>query len=196
MIAHRIAGSDGFGPAGFDLASLRRMMLGDRDYSAELLRDQLVRFCRAHPSLASSDGTTVDARGACDVLARWDMRADPDSRGAVLWREFMRGAGSPFKVPFDPNNPLTTPRDLDVANPVVGRSLADAVEHLRTLKLPLDVPLGQVQQGPAGIPIPGCPVVPEGCYNIRHGCTPAKSGSPRRTRGLRSKTTPRCGPSC
>ncbi|MDH6114755.1 acyl-homoserine-lactone acylase [Kitasatospora sp. MAP12-15] len=165
MIAQRVAGTDGYGPAGFDLPSLEQLMLGDRDYSAELLRDQLVRFCRASSTLTASDGTAVDVRAACDTLARWDLRGDPDSRGAVLWREFMRGAGQPFAVPFDPARPLTTPRDLDTSDPAVGRALADAVQRMQHLHLPLDVPLGAVQQAPGGIPVPGCTTEVEGCYN-------------------------------
>ena len=165
MISQRVAGSDGYGPAGFDLASTQRMMLGDRVYSAELLRDQLVAFCRTTPTRTATDGTAVDVHEACDVLARWDLRADPSSRGAVLWREFMRGAGHPFKVAFDPAHPLTTPRDLDTGDPAVGTALADAVQRMHNLALPLDVSLSATQQAPGGTPVPGCTTGREGCYN-------------------------------
>jgi acyl-homoserine-lactone acylase len=169
MVAQRLAGTDGYGQRGFDLASLRRTMLGDRDLSAELLRDQLVAYCRAHPTLTASDGSAVDVRTACRVLADWDLRTDPGSRGAVLWRGFLLSLfqsdlpNGPYRTPFDPAHPVTTPRDLDTANPAVGRALADVVRSMIALRVPLDEPLGAAQRY-LGIAIPGCPGG-EGCFN-------------------------------
>jgi acyl-homoserine-lactone acylase len=84
----------------------------------------------------------------------------------VLWREFLMAAQGPqglFRTPFDPAHPLTTPRDLDTANPAVGRGLATAVQRMTTLRVPLDAPLGSAQRY-LGIGIPGCPGG-EGCFN-------------------------------
>ncbi|GAA4609703.1 penicillin acylase family protein [Actinoallomurus liliacearum] len=165
MVKQRLAGTDGLGPRGFDLASLRRTMLGDRDLSAELLRDQLVAYCRAHPTLTATDGTSVDVRSACRVLAAWDLRTDTGSKGAVLWRAFFFAAAASrlFRTPFDPAHPVTTPRDLNTADPGVGRAVADTVQRMTALKVPLDEPLGAAQRY-AGIAIPGCPGA-EGCFN-------------------------------
>ncbi|WP_460355789.1 acylase [Actinoallomurus acanthiterrae] len=166
MVKQRLAGTDGLGPRGFDLTSLQRTTLGDRDLSAELLRDQLVAYCRAHPTLTAADGSTVDVRAACRVLAGWNLRTDTGSKGAVLWREFLAAAQGPdglFRTPFDPAHPLTTPRDLDTANPSVGRGLATAVQRMTALRVPLDAPLGSAQRY-LGIGIPGCPGG-EGCFN-------------------------------
>ncbi|MCO5996234.1 acylase [Actinoallomurus rhizosphaericola] len=172
MVKQRLAGTDGLGPRGFDLTTLRRTMLGDRDLSAELLRDQLVAYCREHPTLTATDGSPVDVRDACRVLAAWDSRTDPGSRGAVLWREFLNGASSPalFRTPFDPAHPVTTPRDLNTADPAVGRALADAVQRMASLRVPLDEPLGAAQRY-AGIAIPGCPGG-EGCFNAIYPASP------------------------
>ena len=100
------------------------------------------------------------------------MRADLDSRGEVLWREFWRllttEGAPPWLRPFDPAAPLTTPSDLDPAAPSIGRSLASAVEDLRTKGLALDVTVGEVQREPRGsrsIPIHGCGGG-EGCANV------------------------------
>ena len=74
----------------------------------------------------------------------------------------------PWAVPFDPNDPVNTPRDLNGSDPKVADSLRGAVEDLRAKGIPLDVPLGDKQAEPRGaerIGIPGCTEV-EGCFNI------------------------------
>ena len=51
-----------------------------------------------------------------------------------------------FKVPFDVNNPLDTPRELDrTNNPAVLQSLAKAVKKLRQDGIALDAALGELQ---------------------------------------------------
>ena len=155
----RLAGSDGLGRPGFTLGTLKRVMFGNRNLSAELARDATVAACRAsgRPDLAA----------ACDVLAGWDGRGDRDSRGAVLWREHwgrLQGAGVPWTVPYDPADPVNTPRGLDPASPAVLAALTGAVEDLRAKGLALDTPLGLLQRD-RGIPIHGCSES-EGCFNI------------------------------
>ncbi|WP_329403214.1 penicillin acylase family protein [Streptomyces melanogenes] len=167
MIAGRRDGSDGLGAPGFTLPTLQASMLGDRNYTAELGRDDAVAMCRAHPVLTATDGTEVDVRAACDVLAAWDTRDDPDSRGAVLWQAFRTQVGGPnpwWRVPYDPAQPLTTPRGLNGDEPQVRHALADAVRKLAAEQVPLDAPIGSVQRW-AGIPLPGCSG-DEGCFNV------------------------------
>ncbi|HEX6520841.1 MAG TPA: hypothetical protein VF070_12650 [Streptosporangiaceae bacterium] len=70
-------------------------------------------------------------------------------------------------MPFDPAHPVTTPNTLNTADPVVRRSLADAVERMRALHLPLDEPLSAAQVTEitgADVAVPGCGNL-EGCYN-------------------------------
>ena len=88
MIAQRLAGTDGLGPPSFTLPTLEATMLGNRNYSAELGRADVVAMCRAHPVLTAGDGKRVDVRAACDTLAGWDGRADAGSRGEALWEMF------------------------------------------------------------------------------------------------------------
>ncbi len=53
------------------------------------------------------------ARQAQEILSSWDRCADAESRGAVLFQEFVKAAGRGlFAVPFDPADPLRTPRGL------------------------------------------------------------------------------------
>jgi acyl-homoserine-lactone acylase len=159
----RLDGSDGLGAPGFTLPTLQRMMFGNRNLSAELARDAFVAACRAsgRPDLAQ----------ACGVLDAWDGRADIGSRGAVLWREAwtrLSNQGAPWTVPFDPGDPLNTPRGLDPAHPAILAALSDAVADLRGKGVALDARLGTLQAEPRGrarIPIHGCTDT-EGCFNI------------------------------
>ncbi|MFC0844564.1 penicillin acylase family protein [Streptomyces noboritoensis] len=181
MIAGRRDGSDGLGAPGFSLPTLQASMLGDRNYTAELGRDDAVAMCRAHPVLTATDGTEVDVRAACDVLAAWDTRDDPGSRGAVLWKAFRTRVGGPhawWRVPYDPAQPLTTPRGLNGDEPQVRRALADAVRKLAADKVPLDAPMGSVQRW-AGIPLPGCSGG-EGCFNVVNASPTSGSGGATR----------------
>jgi len=159
----RLAGTDGLGPAGFTIDTMKAVFNANRNLSAELGRDAVVQAClaRGGPDLAQ----------ACAVLAAWGGRADVASRGEVLWRETwirLSNAGVPWTVPFDPADPVNTPRALDGNDPKLTDALRGAVEDLRAKGIPLDVPLGEKQAEPRGserIGIPGCPDV-EGCFNI------------------------------
>jgi len=166
MVAQRLAGTDGLGPPGFTLPTLQATMLGDRDYSAELARAAAVAMCRAHPVLPASDGHPVDVRAACDALAAWNGKGDPGSRGAVLWRQFFNtiAQANPWRVPFDPAHPLTTPRAFNTSLPAVRHVLADVVHFFQASHIPLDERLGTAQRY-ATIPVPGCTDT-EGCFNI------------------------------
>ncbi|MET8704448.1 penicillin acylase family protein [Kitasatospora sp. NPDC004723] len=169
MIADRRAGTDGLGAPGFTLATLQATMFGNRVQSAELDRDDAVALCRAHPVLAATDGTPVDVSAACDALAAWSTRADADSRGAVLWQAYRDALArirttSWQKVPYDPAQPLTTPRGIVAADADAQRAFADAVRRLAALGLPVDAPLGLVQRW-AGIPLHGCSSE-TGCFNV------------------------------
>jgi acyl-homoserine-lactone acylase len=159
----RLAGTDGLGPAGFTPDTMKAVFNGNRNHTAELAKDAVVQGC-----LASA---APDLAEACSVLAAWDARADTTSRGAVLWRETwgrLGVAGIPWMVPFDPADPVNTPRNLDGGDPKVTAALRATVEEFRAKGIALDVPLGDKQAEPRGgerIPIPGCSEG-EGCFNI------------------------------
>ncbi|MFD1546882.1 penicillin acylase family protein [Nonomuraea guangzhouensis] len=172
MIAQRLSGADGLGAPGFTLETLRATARTKRNYSFELMRSDLLTLCRTHPELTSSDGKRVNVREACATLRKWDGRATLDSQGAILWREFYtRLMGphkpgevfSPWRVAFDPAQPLTTPRGLKYDAPEVWRSLADAVLFFQTNRIALTLTAGQAQRY-SSIPIPGC-TEGEGCFD-------------------------------
>jgi len=160
IIAKRVAGTDGLGDPKFNLANLQGALYQDRNLGAELVRDDLVKACKASKknSLAA----------ACAALEGWDLHVNLDSKGAHLFHLFVENGGLQFKVPFDPANPVTTPNTLDVANPKVMEALQKAVDTLTGLKIPLDAKLGDVQRETRGeerIPIHGG-AGQEGVFNV------------------------------
>jgi acyl-homoserine-lactone acylase len=163
IVQQRLDGSDGSAGSGFTPTQLMDAVFNDRQYLGELWRDQLVSLCRSHPVLTGANGP-VNVSAACDVLARWDLHDNIDSRGALLFRRFATRAlaaqGGPFATPFSASDPVNTPRDLNTNNPQVQQALADAVTDMQGAGLALDAPLGQAQydiRNGERIPIHGGP---------------------------------------
>lgn len=146
----------------FTVEELQAAIMGNRSFTAELLRDEVVARCEASPTV-TLDAKPVDLKAACGVLAAWDGRFDPDSAGAVLWREFLgsfsaaavEDRGALMSVPFDPEQPLATPNTLTPPPPPgeqdkVMASLARAQIRLQDAGFALDVRLGAVQRASRG----------------------------------------------
>ncbi len=143
------------GPAGadgkFSLQEMQQALLGNRSLTAEVLRDELVAACVATPA-AEIDGETIDLAAACEVLQGYSGRLGLDSRGAVLFREWITRYdyretltdGALFAVPFDPKDPVNTPRGL-ADRDLALKNLALAVQTLHKAGLALDSALGDVQ---------------------------------------------------
>jgi acyl-homoserine-lactone acylase len=160
------------GPAGedgtFTLDELAAAAVQNTGYTSRALRDEVVARCDGvttvdAPALTKSDGsealpaTTIDVSEACDVLAAWDLRYDLDSVGAALWRELispyspteLTTAGALWAQPFDPADPVGTPRGLapapaGAADPLLV-NLARAVQILQTAGYTPSTPLGEIQ---------------------------------------------------
>jgi acyl-homoserine-lactone acylase len=151
---YRSAGEDGR----FTRRQVQEAVLGNHSLAADLLVPELVARCQARPTVALDDGD-VDLAAACAVLQDWDRRLDLDSRGAVLFREWigqyqpgdLTGQGDLFAVDFDPEDPLHTPREL-APGPQALENLARAVRLLEQRGLALDVPLGDLQYAPSKLP--------------------------------------------
>lgn len=157
-----------------------RMLLADR------VKDDLVA------ALADTRGEDALAR---DLLAAWDDRAAPESRGAVLfvewWDRYLdaveeaqedhrsregrppeTGAtgdagGGPWAEPWDPARPTETPRGL--ARPdLAARVFPRAVESVRSRFGAVDVPWGDVHRARVGdvdVPVGGCSG-DYGCFRV------------------------------
>ncbi|WP_319637703.1 MULTISPECIES: penicillin acylase family protein [Streptomyces] len=91
----------------------------------------------------------------------------PDSRGSWLsanyWTRPLGGQGVeklPWRVPFDPNDPVHTPNSLDSGSSAVRDAFGRAVLALRNTGIPLNAPLSDIQKvtrNDEQIPIHGSP---------------------------------------
>ena len=150
-------------------STIKDMILGNHNLSADLALPDVLSICAKSADAVTSAGEAIALAPACEVLSRWDRRADLGSRGAALWMEFWSflsggGAGYPSPaVPFDALDPLHTPRGLkqdDAGATKVRTALADAIALLRTRGIALDARWGDVQNAVRGerrIPIHGGP---------------------------------------
>ena len=144
------AGDDGK----FNIKEVQEALFGNQSLTAQLLLPELLTACEANPEQSLSDGTEVDLSDACDVLAAWDQAFNNESRGAVLFREWLTRypynetylGNTLFKNGFDPAKPATTPNGL--ANPSDALAkLAEATAMLEAAGFELDTALGELQRG-------------------------------------------------
>ncbi len=177
----RIDGTDGLGPRGFTLAGMEHLDLSDTDYAGLLTRGALVRMCRGFQAAGGapvSGGGTVKLDGACGILARWNLRWDTGSRGAVLfsafWNQAQQQAQSPWTHLFQISNPVRTPYGLNTANKTVRDALGDAIRQLDGARIPLDAAPSAIQfvtYHGRHLPIPGGPGDTDGIYNVIDAAT-------------------------
>lgn len=144
------AGRDGK----FSLAEVQAAVFANRSLTADLLVPELVGRCKANPRV-TVDGGEVDLSRACIVLDGWDRRFDLESRGAVLFREWLghyaNQSGRLFAVAFDPADPIGTPRGL-APGALALENLAKAIRVLDNRRIPLDTSLADVQYAFSKLP--------------------------------------------
>ena len=135
----------------FSLKELQDLLFSNRSLSAELLRDELVKACTATPKVMVKE-TEVDLTEACAALASYNGQLNLDSKGAVIFREWItrynkkarRSKGELFAVPFDVNDPENTPRDLSDKK-VALEKLGQAVLALKAGGIAVGAALGDAQ---------------------------------------------------
>ncbi|MFE2876118.1 penicillin acylase family protein [Streptomyces roseus] len=164
---NRINGTDGLPGRGFTPETMRQLLFADNSRAADLALDATVAMCRSVPfGLILVDGNLVNVSEACPVLAAWrshDFTAD--SRGSWLFENywaFLLGGQAieklPWRVPFDPKDPVHTPNSLDSGSSAVRDAFGRAVLALRRAGVALNAPLSDVQKitrGGEQIPIHG-----------------------------------------
>ncbi|CAM3318404.1 penicillin acylase family protein [Nocardioides dubius] len=137
-------------------ASLRGTQHQNRVRAGEVMRanGDLDKVCQA-----------AGGGQACVALAKWDGHSNTTSRGYQVFQEFVTRipdsllSGSIWKVPFDAQDPLNTPRDLDETNGNVIGAMKSAIAHLEKRKIAPDAPWGSLQvagdRGAPAIPLGG-----------------------------------------
>src|ERR1700712_1487665 len=104
--------------------TLRGFEHQNRVLGAEVMgaNGDLVKVCEA-----------ADGGDACPVLAAWAKHSNVDSRGTQTFEEFVTrlptvpllGTEAYWQVPFDENDPVNTPRDLNEHDPQVVQAMKD-----------------------------------------------------------------------
>jgi acyl-homoserine-lactone acylase len=143
------AGDDGK----FSRAEMQNALFSNDSLTAAMLLPELLDACRADP-VRDVNGTTVDLLTACNVLDNWDRQFNSESRGAVLFREWITRypydetylGSSLFKNGFNPAAPATTPYGLADSDQALD-TLAQAVVLLGGEGIALDTALGNLQIG-------------------------------------------------
>ncbi len=170
----------------FTRIRLQTLVFNNRNYGGELVRRDLVRLCQTRPTVTLRDGSIVRLRTACAALRGWDSHDNLDSTGTHVFREFMlRRPPRWLSVPFNPADPVNTPRLLNRTNPAVLRALGRAVRVLRQHHIPLKAPLGALQTEPRStkrIPIHGGHEE-EGVFNMIIAPLQGRTGYPKVVHG-------------
>jgi len=173
----------------FNLEELQAAWFSNRGLHADLLRDQVVKACDEQ-KVVLVEGLPFDITPACDTLRNWDGRLNNDSKGAVLWREFLIGftqedrstAGNLYSVPFDPADPVGTPNTIAQKTVTISNNLAAAMMALESQGWAIDIALGDVQYDGRAIDerisIPGGTNL-EGAISIVDCCSGANTFAPR-----------------
>ncbi|MEM7688183.1 MAG: penicillin acylase family protein [Pseudomonadota bacterium] len=129
-----------------DHARAKALTFGNKSLAAELVVDAFVEACNA-------SGRSVTN---CTQLGEWDQRFNADSRGAYLFDRFwdrIRKRKDLWSVPFDAENPLTTPRGF-TQDPEVIEELIEVLDKATAdydaFGGELDRPWGEIQFRIAG----------------------------------------------
>jgi len=156
----RLAGTDGRPGNKFSMDALREIVLANRVYYAEVaLADAVDVMCAGELS-HTVDGQTVDLTKACGVLKGWDRRSELQSVGVNLFEAFWTRARSSsiWAVPFDPADPINTPRGVVKGDEAVTQALRDALARAviaqASAGVPIDRPWYEIQLATKNIPLP------------------------------------------
>lgn len=132
-----------------DHARAKALAFANKSLAADMAVGEVLGLC------AAASAPAAEITRGCDALRGWDRRYEAASRGAALFREYWAKVGTMpglWAVPFDPADPVNTPRDLatERQGEKLLAALGEAVAALDTAGIALDAPWGEVQQWRAG----------------------------------------------
>ncbi|WP_158218721.1 penicillin acylase family protein [Roseateles aquatilis] len=110
------------GGARMSAQDVQAMLMNNRVYLADLVLDDVLRACVADASLATP----------CTALSTWDRSANLEAGVGYGYFDAFVPADAPlpadfWRVPFDPGQPLSTPRGLRVEDPAVAAAVRDTL---------------------------------------------------------------------
>ncbi|GAA1861234.1 acylase [Pseudonocardia ailaonensis] len=129
------------------------------------------------PALVAAANRSLDtgARRGAAALENWDRQAQATSTGALLFLAWVyealpegHSADELFTTPYDPADPLGTPRDLRDPAAAVS-ALGRAAQRIQNLYGAIEVPWGNVarlQRGNVDLPASGFPGDPYGSFRV------------------------------
>ncbi|AKJ26698.1 penicillin acylase family protein [Caldimonas brevitalea] len=125
QIEDRLSGRDGLPGRRVSLQQLQDFVMGNRVHLADLVLDDLLALCRpGHP-------LHDDADSPCPALCAWDRTANLDAGIGYGYLEallpYLDEHPEVWRVPFDPRDPVYTPRGLDLRTPLVEAGLVAAL---------------------------------------------------------------------
>jgi len=136
--------------------TLEQLVTDNRVALADALMDDLLSLCHAQKT----------ALTACNIFKKWNRRAGlDDGLGPLYFQYFInhfQNINDPWRVPFDPKNPVNTPKGIALDNPSiveqVQQALLNAAEDISEAGLDKATGWGALQVASRGtelIPIPG-----------------------------------------
>ncbi|XQW84988.1 acylase [Thalassotalea piscium] len=133
------AGSDNL----FSMTEVEQALVGNRSYLSEAILNDLLTICSGQGN-TPVDGKDISA--GCAALALWDGTMNKGSVAAHVFREFaFQFSQNPqWAIPFDANNPLTTPSGL-ANNSTTLAQFAQAINKIEAAGIALDARLDEVQ---------------------------------------------------
>lgn len=113
------------------LADLQALALDNHAYLADLVLDDLLAAC---PGGAHAGAATRELAQGCEALRAWDRTANLDAGVGYGYMEAFAqqhlpalDAAAAWRVPFDPADPVHTPRGLRVEDPAVAAQVRAAL---------------------------------------------------------------------
>jgi len=164
QLTERLSGTDGLPGKTVSADQLWALVLNNRAHLADLVMDDLLSLCPE--GVHASSSPSADLSEACAGLTQWNRKADLDAGvGYGYFEELTRSLytlAEPWRIPFDPADPVHTPRGLNVGDPAVAEALrsamANAVGTVAARGWKRGMTWGQVQfatRGNSRIPIHG-----------------------------------------
>ncbi len=123
------------------------------EHQNRVMAGEVMRENGALDDLCDQTGETE----ACAALHDWDGHSNVGSRGYAIFEAFIARLPDTdpamWKTPFDANDPLNTPRDLNSEDPQLIQAMSNAIQSLRDAGVPFDARWGSLQvAGDRGAP--------------------------------------------